>query len=158
YPSAQWVRQCERCLQLDAQLPAILRGEATPVSDAERVELALVCGMKQLYRSAAHFFEEAFTGSPALAEDFKKGNRYAAASMAARAGSGQGEEAAKLAENERARWREQALKWLEADLVLWTKRMESGTPQDRKTVAATLQRWQRDSALAGIRDAALLAK
>jgi eukaryotic-like serine/threonine-protein kinase len=158
YPSAQWVRQCERWLQLDARLPAILRGEITPVSDAERVELALVCGMKQLYRSAARFFEEAFTGSPALAEDLKRGNRYAAARAAARAGCGQGEEATKLDEKERARWRKQALKWLEADLVLWTKQLESGTPQDRKTVAARLQHWQRDRDLAGIRDAALLAK
>ncbi len=158
HPSAQWVRQCERLVQLDARLPAILRGDATPASDAERIELALVCGTKQLYRSAACLFEEAFTGSPALAEDFKKGNRYFAASVAARAGCGEGEEAAKLAEDERSRWRKQALNWLGADLALWTKLTESGTPLDRKTVAARLRRWQGNRDLAGIRDAAMLAR
>jgi tetratricopeptide (TPR) repeat protein len=158
YPSARLVRQCERCLQLDARLPAILRGEATPASDAQRVEFAVVCGMKQLYRSEARLLEDAFKGSPELAQDLKKGNRYAAARAAARAGCGQGEEAAKLAEDERARWRMQALSWLRADLVLWTKQMESGTPLERKTVAARLQHWQRDRDLAGIRDAAMLAK
>jgi len=77
---------------------------------------------------------------------------------AARAGCGQGEEAAKLDGRERARWRKQALKWLEADLLLWTKLLEGGTPPDHKTVAARLQHWQRNRDLAGIRDAALLAK
>ena len=32
YPSALWVRQCERWVQLDARLPAILRGEAKPAN------------------------------------------------------------------------------------------------------------------------------
>ena len=98
------------------------------------------------------------TGSPALAEDLKNGNRYAAARVAARAGCGQGEEAAKLDEKERTRWRKQALNWLRADLTLWTRQLESGTQLDRKTVVATLQRWQQERVLAGIRDAALLAK
>jgi hypothetical protein len=157
-PSAQWIRQCERWIQLGAELPAILRGETPPASDAARLELARLCSMKRLYRSAARFFEEAFTGSPKLAEDLKNGNRYAAAASAARAGCGQGEEAAKLDEKEWARWRQQALKWLEADLFLWTRHLESGTPLDRKSVAARLQHWQRNRDLAGIRDAALLAK
>jgi tetratricopeptide (TPR) repeat protein len=158
YPSAQWVRQCKRWIQLDAELPAILRGETTPASDVARLELARLCYVKRLYHSAARFFEGAFTGSPKLAEDLKSGQRYAAAVSAARAGCGQGEEAAKLDANERARWQKQALNWLRADLVLWTKQLESGTPQDRKAVAARLQHWQRDRDLAGIRDAAPLAK
>jgi hypothetical protein len=154
YPSAQWVRQCERWVQLDARLPAILRGEAKPASDAERIEFAVLCHYKRLYRTAARFFEEALTRSPALAN----GNRYSAVCAAALAGCGQGEEAAKLDEKERARWRKQALTWLEADLALWTKRLQGGTPQDRKAVAVALQHWQRNKDLAGIRDAAPLAK
>jgi tetratricopeptide (TPR) repeat protein len=158
YPSAQWVRQCERWLQLDARLPALLRGESRPASDAERIEFARLCHLKRLDRTAARFFEEALTRSPALAQDPRKGTRYRAACAAALAGCGQGEEAAKLDEKERARWRKQALTWLEADLALWTKQVQDGAPQDRKTVAVALRDWQRNRDLAGIRDAALLAK
>ena len=78
--------------------------------------------------------------------------------MAALAGCGQGEEAAKLDEKEQARWRKQALNWLEADLALWTKQLQGGTPQNRKTAADTLRHWQRNNDLAGLRDAAALAK
>jgi tetratricopeptide (TPR) repeat protein len=157
YPSAQWVRRCDRLVQLDARLPAILRGEATPASDTERVELARVCGVKRLYGSAGRFFEEAFTASPALAQDLKNGNRYVAANVAACAGCGQGQEATKLTENERAHWRKRALNWLRADLALWTKQLESGSPQDRQTVAVMMQRWQGEQALAGLRDTAAVA-
>ena len=66
--------------------------------------------------------------------------------------------AAKLDVKEWARWRQQALNWLRADLALWTRQLESATPRDRQTVAARLQDWQRDKDLAGIRDAAPLAK
>jgi hypothetical protein len=141
-------------VQIDARLPAIRRGEAKPASDAERIEFARLCYFKRLYRTAARFVEEALTGSPALAN----GTRYNAAGAAALAGCGQGEEAAKLDEQERARWRKQALTWLEADLALWTKRLQSGTPRDRKAAADALRNWQRNMDLAGIRDAALLAK
>jgi Flp pilus assembly protein TadD len=158
HPSAQWVRQCERLVQLDARLPALLRGEAKPASDAERLEVAVLCHYKRLYRTAARLFEEALTHSPALAQNLSMGARYAAACAAALTGCGQGEEVAKLDAKERARWRQQALTWLEADLAFWTKQLQGGTPQDRKTAVAILQHWQRDRNLAGIRDAALLAK
>jgi eukaryotic-like serine/threonine-protein kinase len=157
YPSAQWLRRCDRWIQLDAEVPAILCGEAPPASDAARLEFARLCSMKRLYRSAARFFEEAFKGSPQLAQDLKSGDRYAAAVSAARAGCGQGEEAAKFDEPERARWRKQALSWLRADLALLAGRLKDGTPQDRKLVTATLRRWQQDSGLAGLREAAAVA-
>jgi tetratricopeptide (TPR) repeat protein len=158
HPTAQWIRWCERWLQLDARLPALLRGEAKPASDAERIEFAVLCYLKRLYRTAALFFEEALTRSPALAQDPSNGTRSGAACAAALAGCGQGGEAAKLDEKERARWRKQALTWLEADLALWTKQVQSGTPQDRKNAAVALRHWQRNNDLAGIRDAAPLAK
>jgi hypothetical protein len=157
YPSAQWIRQCERWLKLHAELPAILRGEITPAGDTARLELARLCSMKRLYHSAARFFEQAFMGSPELPQNLKSGQRYAAALSAARAGCGQGKEAAKLDQEERARWRKQALRWLRDDLTLLASRVEDGTPQDRKTAATILQRWQGDPALAGLRDAAAMA-
>jgi serine/threonine protein kinase len=143
---------------LDFRLSAVLSGEAPPASDAERIELARLCCGKGLLGSAARLFEDAFTGSPALAQDFKKGPRSLAARAAALAGCGRGEEAARLDEKQRAHWRKQALAWLRADLALYTKLLEGGTPEDRMTVARYLQHWQANPDLAGIRDAAAVAR
>src|SRR5262249_13460688 len=35
YPSADWVRQCERLVELDEKLPGFLEGKTTPASAAE---------------------------------------------------------------------------------------------------------------------------
>jgi hypothetical protein len=47
---------------------------------------------------------------------------------------------------------------LRADLALWGKQAEGGTPQARALVQKTLRHWQEDADLAGLRDAAALAK
>jgi hypothetical protein len=47
---------------------------------------------------------------------------------------------------------------LRADLTLRTKQVETGKPLDRNHLQKTLQHWQRDADLAGVRDAATLAK
>jgi hypothetical protein len=64
----------------------------------------------------------------------------------------------KLADEERARLRQQALDWLRADLTAWTKTLDEGQPQARQVVAQTLQHWQKDADLAGLRDKATLEK
>src|SRR5215472_4056243 len=50
-------------------------------------------------------------------DDLQTQDRYNAANAAALAGCGQGEDAAKLNDNERTRLRQQALTWLRADLA-----------------------------------------
>jgi serine/threonine-protein kinase len=158
-PFPQWIRECERLIELDKQLPAILRDEVTPANAAERIEFALLCQKyKKLYGAAAHLFDEAFTAQPEQAEDLKKQHRYNGACAAALAGSGKGQDAAGLNEPARARWRKQALLWLQADLALWSKQVQSGTPQARASVRQQLQHWQHDSDLVGLRDEAALAK
>jgi tetratricopeptide (TPR) repeat protein len=52
----------------------------------------------------------------------------------------------------------QALDGLRADLTAWTKVLDKASPQDRLVVHRTLQRWQKDPALAGMREEAALAK
>ena len=52
----------------------------------------------------------------------------------------------------------QALDWLRADLARRTKQLESGKPADHAEVPQTMGHWQQDTDLAGIRDAANLAK
>jgi serine/threonine-protein kinase len=155
HPSEQWLRACERLLALDARLPKLLRGEAQPSDVGERLEFASLCALKRLYRAAARFYQEAFAAQPSLVADCRRGRRYHAACAAARAAAGRGQDAAPLTEGERGRWRQQALDWLRADLALWAKQLDAGTPQARAQVRRQLGRWQRDLDLQDVRAAAL---
>jgi len=85
-------------------------------------------------------------------------NRYNPACAAALAGSGQGKDDPPLDEPTKARWRRQAIGWLKADLAAWSKVLEKGPPAARQSVSQTLQHWKADADLAGLRDAAALAK
>jgi tetratricopeptide (TPR) repeat protein len=154
----RWIQQCERLVDLDRRLPAVLRGESVPVSASERLEFAGLCNRKHLNVAGARFYQEAFAERPELAKDMPKGHRYNAACLAALAGCARGDDAAGLDADQRAGWRRQALDWLRADLSLWAKRLESGQPADRAEVQKSLRHWQRDPDLAGLRDPPALAK
>jgi serine/threonine-protein kinase len=152
YPSAKWVRRCERLVELDAMLPAILRGEAKPADTHERLEFADLCGRKRQYGAATGFYQEAFAVQPQLAEDLKTGHRYNAACAAALASCGQGEDAAKLDARARGRLRQLALGWLRADLKLWATDLVNDKFGVRHLVGQVLRHWKRTPALAGVRD------
>jgi serine/threonine-protein kinase len=157
-PVAQLLRECERLLALEEKLSAFLRGEAQPADAAERLALTRVCQYKQLYAASARFYAEAFADQPRLAEDLGPRHRYNAACAAALAGCGRGQDAARLEEKERARWRSQAQEWLRADLALHAKRLESGTPAGRAEVQKNMRHWLADADLAGVRGAEALAR
>jgi tetratricopeptide (TPR) repeat protein len=159
YPSAQWVRQAERLVELDAKLPSILTGEAKPANTDECVELALVCVLyKKLNRAGADLFARAFAEQPQLAEDLGPQHRYNAACAAALAGCGQGKDADQSDARERTRLRRQALDWLRADLAAWGRLLEKEPDKTAPVLAATMQHWQQDTDLAGVRGQEALAK
>jgi Flp pilus assembly protein TadD/tRNA A-37 threonylcarbamoyl transferase component Bud32 len=156
YPSAQWVRDCERLLALDRLLPAVLAGLDPPASARERLELADLCvRYKQLPATAARLAAAAFAADPKLANDLGASHRYNAACAATLAAAGRGDGAAAPAKL-RASLSRQALAWLRADLVLWSKQTDD--PKARPQVAQSLRHWQQDPDLAGVRDPAELAK
>jgi hypothetical protein len=155
---SQLLRQCEQMLALEPKLAAVLNGEARPADAAEQVGLAGLCHIKKRYTDAARFFADAFKAQPQLAEDLQAWHRYKAACVAALAAAGQGEDAARLDDKERARLRQQALGWLRANLAMWGKQAEGGQPQTRALVQKTLQHWKEDADLAGVRDAAALVR
>jgi serine/threonine protein kinase/Flp pilus assembly protein TadD len=158
HPTAEWVKQAERFVQLDDLLAAIRKGNARPAGPAECLELADFCrDPKQVPATAVRFYTEAFKAEPKLAADLQATHRYHAAVSAALAGCGQDQVAAGLSEKERARLRNQALEWLRADLALWTKQLETGSPKARQAVTDRMQEWQSDRSLAGVRDAPGLA-
>jgi tetratricopeptide (TPR) repeat protein len=155
----QQLKLCQRLLDLEDKLPAILQGKAKPADAADRIGLAQLCQQhKQLYTASARFYAEAFADQPTLAQDLRTQHRYNAACTAALAASGQGKDADKLDDKERQRLRQQALDWLRADLAAWTTVLDKGPPQARPFVQRTLQHWQKDPDLAGLRDKTALAK
>jgi tetratricopeptide (TPR) repeat protein len=159
YPSAQFVVQAERLVELDDQLTAVLRGEAKPSGVAEQIEFARLCQIsKSQFAAAVRFYAEAFAAQPELATDLTKKHRYNAACAAALAGCGRGKDAGSIGEEEWARLRQQSLDWLRADLESWRKQFEGGSAEARAKMVKTLKHWQTDSDLAGVHDAEALAK
>jgi serine/threonine-protein kinase len=159
FPSARWVEECQRLLDLDARLPAILKGEDQPKDAAEQLTLADLCGQyKQRYVEAFRFYAAAFVAQPKLAENVHDGARYNAARAATLAGCGKGKDADQLEAKERARLRRQALDWLRADLVVWSKQLEGADAKTHQALQKTLQHWQKDPDLASVRDADALTK
>jgi hypothetical protein len=144
----------------DRWIATVLLGKAKPADDAERVELAKLCQMpsKRLYVAATRFYAEAFANDARLADDLQTSNRYNAACTAALAGCGQGKDANKIDDKERARLRRQAMVWLRADLAHWTKQAESDKPMEGEAVQAKMKHWQADTDFAGVRDKDALEK
>jgi serine/threonine protein kinase/Flp pilus assembly protein TadD len=157
YPSARWVREGERLVDLDGKLPAILRGEEEPATAAERITYAELCAYKRLYTSAAGFYRDAFTAQPAL-ENGPGGHRYSAACAAALAGCGQGKEAGGFGGPEAARLRQQALKWLRSELKLSRHVIQKSGDKAGPAIAKQMQHWLQDTDLAGVRGEEALAK
>jgi hypothetical protein len=160
YPSARWVQDCERLVELDARLPAVVNGQKQPVDNAQRLAFAQLCQMacKEQFAVATRFYAEAFAAELKLMENLRGGHRYNAACAAALAGSGQGQDAAGLDEKERGRLRRQALDWLRADLSAWRRLLEKEPDKAGPAIGQQLQQWLADPDFNGVRRAEVLAK
>jgi serine/threonine-protein kinase len=143
---------------LEARLPAILPGKEKPANAAEQIEFAGLCLLTKRYAAAARFYRDAFTAEPKRAEDGQRNSRYLGARAAALAGCGEGRDADKLDDKERARWRRQALDWLRQDLTRWGKVLDDGDTQANARVGLWVGRWQTDAGLAGVRTRDALAR
>ncbi len=143
---------------LDARLAVILKGNQQPGDNAERLRLAQRAYDKGLHVGAAKLWNEAIIADPKLIEDREAQHRYNAACAASLAGCGQGKDDPALDEAAKAKLRGQALDCLQAELAVWRKIVEGGTPDARAGVVSTLGHWKEDADLAGIRDPASLEK
>jgi tetratricopeptide (TPR) repeat protein len=147
------LRQSERWLELDKQLPGYLASQAKPGSPQEQVELALVCAnYREHYHAAVRFFADAFRTEPKLADDLNAQHRYSAARAAALAAAGKGDDQGKRDDQERARLRQQALDWLRADLTAYTGLASKGNPNTLRTIQQRLVHWEEDRDLSALRD------
>jgi serine/threonine-protein kinase len=152
HPSAQWVWEAERLVELNNKLPAILSGMAKPNDCGETLGFALLCYEKKLHGASAKFWSDGFQAQPKLADEMQVQHRYNAACAAALAGCVQGKDYPPLDEPTKARWRKQAIDWLRADLAAWSKILKEGPPQAPQSMPETLQHWKTDPDLTGLRD------
>jgi tetratricopeptide (TPR) repeat protein len=157
YKSEEWVRVCERLVELDNKLSAVLNGAAEPAGPAERVEFAQLCRRyKRLHAAATRFYTDAFATDSKFAADLRRQHRYNAACSAALAAARRAEDAQHLPDKAVAMLRRQALGWLRDDLVLYAKLAESEDPAARQMVRERMQHWQQHADLASVRDATAL--
>ncbi len=139
------VKELERPAELDKKLPAILAGRAQPKNAAELMDLADLCRIhKRMPAAAAGLFGRAF----AMDAKLPSAGQYRAACSALAAASGDGKDVDKLNELDKARLRQQALTWLQA---------QAKVLQDESLQKELLQ-WRDDPSLASVRDPQLLAK
>ncbi len=157
-PSADWVKECRRLVELERKLPKIVSGQDRPADATERADLALVAHAKGLHAAAARLFIEAFAERPALADDLASGRRYNAACDAALAGCGKGRDEPPPGPADCARLRTQALNCLKADLAAWARRLDASPTTARAEVAQNLRHWRIDVDLTGVRNPAEIAK
>ena len=138
-------------LVLDAQLAAILQGTQKPEDNSQRLQLAQRAYEKALFVAAAKLWAEALIADPKVAEDRQAQIRYNAACVAALASCGEGKDVPAPDQAAKAKLREQARVWLQAELAAWAKLLESDS-QAKPTVIQTLQHWKEDTDLDGVRD------
>ncbi len=138
-------------------LPAFLDGKYQPRDDDERLALVGACQFRSRSLALASLYADAFVADPRLAEDLGGGHRYRAACAAALAGCGRGEDAKGLGEAEGKRWREQARRWLRADLTAWGKAVDNA-PGARAQSRQALAGWRGDPDLAGLREPGALGR
>jgi tetratricopeptide (TPR) repeat protein len=149
----QQLQVCRRMAKLEEKLPHVLDDRMKPAGGQEMVELSGLCQRRQMHAAATGLAAAAFAMEPAL----MPAHRANAACSAALAGCGVGEDAGSLTAAKRREFRRQALTWLQAELALCEKLVE-GSSEQRKRVLDALGRWQRENALAGLRDAEAIEK
>jgi tetratricopeptide (TPR) repeat protein len=150
--------EADRWVRLEAKLPDVLAGTATPADNKERLGLAELCRWQSRFAAATRLYGAVFDADAQFADDVEHSYRYNAACVAALGAAGKGKDADKLDDQARGRLRKQALEWVRADLALWTKQADSDKPDTRVVVQGKMQHWQRDTDLASVRDKDALEK
>jgi tetratricopeptide (TPR) repeat protein len=157
--TAAQIRDLERLVELDRDLPDFLSGKRQPSSITEMLDLVFLCThpTRRFYVASVRFNAAAFKANPDLTAHPQAGYRYNAACFAALAAAREGNDATALNDQARAALRQQALNWLRADLQAWRSVHASGNAPTNAVVARHLQHWRSDTDLAGVRDKGRLA-
>jgi tetratricopeptide (TPR) repeat protein len=147
---------------LDTRMAAVLRGEP-PADNGERLQLASRAYEKKVYAASTRLYGQALEADAKLADDPSNSHRYnaaCAATLAAASGTGppdrketSGRAEKPLTDADRAKFRNQARAWLEAELKAWSGLLESAKGhKQRQAIVRTLEHWREDTDLASVRD------
>ncbi|MHB8953704.1 MAG: tetratricopeptide repeat protein [Pirellulaceae bacterium] len=154
---AELARNDRQSAALDERISAVLAGESANDA-AELLAFGFRAYKLQKFALAARFYGEALDREPALAESRQAQHAYNAACCAALAASNQGIDDLPTDYTARMNLRQLALVWLQAELDRWRKFLDSATAEQRQMLAATLEHWQTDQDLTGIRETNELSK
>jgi serine/threonine-protein kinase len=155
FPSEKWLAWAEEAAGLEARHPGIWQGQVTGNLSPDELSIAArTLWNMQRFAVSAQLLAGAFASRPELAERLG----YSAACAAAMVAGGNGEGASALAEKDRARWRQQALQWLKADLERKARQITRASVEACRELEAVLRQWLREPALAGLRDPVGLAR
>jgi hypothetical protein len=130
----------------------VLQGKAKATGPAESLQLAQFCRHYKRYLAAAHLYADALDAQPGLPEKLTRGQRYPAACAAVLAAAGQGQDAEKLAADDRAKLRRRALDWLRADHKKLARQAGDGTPAEILRAIDQLSHWQGNADLGSVRE------
>lgn len=152
YPSAEWVEQARRLVAMEPRMSALLTGTDTPTDPTDAAAVGHVAALQKRYARAAELYAAAIAADPA------NGRRFSGACAAARAGCGSGEDATKLDDAARTKWRKLALDWLRAELNERQKSSAGGSAAARRETVDRLRDWLSERDLAGVREVVELEK
>jgi WD40 repeat protein/serine/threonine protein kinase len=157
-----WIWDATRGFERDTTaraLPYITRKVASGTARGEdRLALAQIAYDLKRFSLATRLWAEALESDPNLFDDRQSRHRYNAARAAVLAAAGLGREEPPPDEAAKARLRRRALDWLKAERIAWARFLESGSLKSGPKVVQHLTAWKQDPDVAGIRDAAALAK
>ena len=159
YPSAEWVRQAEQLVALDARLAKVLQGEAAPADAGERIALAKFCQeRKKLFAAAARFYAAGFAAEPKRADDLARGLATTPPAPPHWPAVARARTPPRSMRRSAHRLRRQALDWLGADLAAWARVLDNDAKKATPALARQLRRWLADADFAALRGDKALAQ
>ena len=158
YPSAEWVNDCEKFVEVDQFLSEVLNGKSQPQDNSQRFALGLVAHLKGHYAASARFYSDAISADPdSVVDPSVSSLRYRAACSAVLAGCGRGKDDSPPGDAEKATLRSQARDWLRSELKSWDRIAMALGLEKRQFAANTIAHWKKDAELAMIREETALA-
>lgn len=125
-------------IALGARLDDVSRG--LPAGNTgERLTLAELAYRKERYAVSVRLYTEAFAANPKIVDDRRTQHPYNLACAASLTGSRLGKDDPPPDAAAQAEFRRQALKWLKYDLDVWSKVLDSGSPETKGQITPTLR-------------------